>query len=90
VRVLGTLADVDHVGEHAFNAIMSCYQVARSGWVGLCQQICPDLRVGGDRNALDDKASSWSGGFCWHRVKANVDGVGEDVRHALREDDVVG
>jgi hypothetical protein len=29
-------------------------------------------------------------GFRRHRTKANVDGIGEDVRHALREDDAVG
>jgi hypothetical protein len=27
--------------------------------VGLRQQICPDLLVGGDRVALDDEASGW-------------------------------
>jgi hypothetical protein len=31
-------------------------QVARSGWVGFCQQICFDLLVGGDRVAFNDEA----------------------------------
>jgi hypothetical protein len=40
------LADLDRVGEHAFNTIEPCDQVSRSGWVGLCQQIYLDLLVG--------------------------------------------
>jgi hypothetical protein len=36
--------------------------------------------VGGDRVAFDDEADSWSGGCRRHRAKADVDGVGEDVR----------
>jgi hypothetical protein len=55
----------------------------RSGWVGFRQQSCSDLLVGGDRVALDDEASGSSVGFRRHRVEADVDGVGEDVRHAL-------
>jgi hypothetical protein len=83
-------ADFDCVREHALDTIDPSDQVSRSGWVGLRQQICPDLLVMGDCVALDDKASGWSSGSLWHRAKADVDGVGEDVRHALREDDVVG
>jgi hypothetical protein len=59
-------ADLDHVGEHAFDTIDPRDQVSRSGWVGFRQQICPDPLVGGDRVALDDKAGGWSGGFCRH------------------------
>jgi hypothetical protein len=59
-------ADLDLVGEHAFDTIDPCDQVSRSEWVGFRQQICPDLLVGGDRVALDDKAGGWSGGFCRH------------------------
>jgi hypothetical protein len=32
-------ADLDRVGEHALNTIDPRDQVARSGWVGFCQQI---------------------------------------------------
>jgi hypothetical protein len=46
--------------------------------------------VGGDRVAFDDEAGGWSGGRRWHLAKADVDGVGEDVRHALREDEAIG
>jgi hypothetical protein len=31
--------------------------------VGFGQQICPDLLVGGDRVALDDKAGGWAVDF---------------------------
>jgi hypothetical protein len=89
-RALGTLADLDRVGEHVFDAIKPRDQVTRSGWVGFRQQIYPDLLVGSDRVALDDKASSWSGGFRRHRAEADVDGVGENVSHALGEDDIIG
>jgi hypothetical protein len=58
--------------------------------VGLRQQICPDQLVGGDRIALYDEAGGWTSGFRWHGAKADVDGIGEDARHALREDDIVG
>jgi hypothetical protein len=78
------------VREHALDTINPGNQVARSGWVGLLRQIYFDLLVGGDRVALDDEAGGWSGGCRQHRAKADVDGVGEDVRHALREDDVIG
>jgi hypothetical protein len=27
--------------------------------------------------------------FCWHGAEADVDGIGKDVHHALRENDVV-
>jgi hypothetical protein len=64
--VFDVFADLDHVGEHAFDTIDPRDQVSRSGWVGFRQQICPDLLVGGDRVALDDKAGGWSGGFCRH------------------------
>jgi hypothetical protein len=57
--------------------------------VGFRQQICSELLVGGDRIAFDDEAGSWSGGFRRHLAKADVDGIGEDVHHALREDDSV-
>jgi hypothetical protein len=83
-------ADFDCVGEHAFNAIEPHNQVTRSGRVGFYQQICPDLLVGSDRISLDDEASGWSSGFFWHRTKAYVDGIGEDVHPALQEDNVVG
>jgi hypothetical protein len=46
-------------------------QVARSGWVGFRQQICPDLLIGGDRVALDDEADGWSSGFCRHGAEAD-------------------
>jgi hypothetical protein len=58
--------------------------------VGFRQQICSDLLVGGDSVTLDDEAGGWNGGFRQHRAEADVDGVGEDVRHALWEDDAVG
>jgi hypothetical protein len=45
--------------------------------------------VGGDRVAFDDEAGGWSGGFCRHRAKVNVNRIGEDIRHALREDDAI-
>jgi hypothetical protein len=48
------------------------------------------LLVGSDRVAFDDKASGWSDGFLLHGAKADVDGVGEEVYHALWEDDAVG
>jgi hypothetical protein len=51
--------------------------------VGLLQQICFDLLVGGDRVALNDEAGGWNSGCHRHRAKADVDGVGEKVRHAL-------
>jgi hypothetical protein len=89
-RAVGAFADLDRVGEHVFDAIKPRDQVARSGWVGFHQHICPDLLVGGDRIALDDEATGWSGGFRRHRAEADVDGVGKDVRHALRKDDTVG
>jgi hypothetical protein len=47
-------------------------------------------QVGGDRIAPNEVASDWSGGFCRHRAEADVYRIGEDVCHALREDDVVG
>jgi hypothetical protein len=80
-------ADLDPVGEHALDAIDPRDQVARSGCMGLHQQICPDLLVGGDRIALDDEASGWSGRFRRHGAEADVDGIGEDVRW---EDGTVG
>jgi hypothetical protein len=46
--VFDAFADLDRVKEHALNMIDPHDQVARSGWVGLCQQICPDPLVGGD------------------------------------------
>jgi hypothetical protein len=49
-----------------------------------------DLLVGGDRVVFDDEAGGWSGGCRLHRTKVDVDGVGEDVRHALQKDDAVG
>jgi hypothetical protein len=55
-RALDVFADLDRVGDHAFNTIESRDQVARSGWVGFLQQICPNLLVGGDCVALDDEA----------------------------------
>jgi hypothetical protein len=54
---------------------------------GFFQQIGSDLLVGGDRSALDDVACGWNGGSNRHRANEDVDGVGEDVHHALREDD---
>jgi hypothetical protein len=90
VSALDALTDFDCVEEHILDTIDPGDQVARSGWVGFYQQIYFDLLVGGDRVAFDDEASGWSGGSCRHRAKANVDGVGEEVRHALREDDAVG
>jgi hypothetical protein len=77
------LTDLNRVREHAFDTIKSDDQVARSGWVGFHQQMCPDMLVGGDRIALEDEASDWSGGF--RRLR-----TGADVRHALRKDDAVG
>jgi hypothetical protein len=43
------LADLDHVGEHVLDATEPRDEVARSGWVGVHQQIISDLLVGGDR-----------------------------------------
>jgi hypothetical protein len=90
VRAFDALTDLDHVREHVFDMIESRDQVARSGWVGFRLQICPDLIVGGDRIALVDETSGWSDGFRRHGAKTDVDGVGEDVRCALQEDDTVG
>jgi hypothetical protein len=90
VRALDAFANLDRVREHTFNAIKPRNQVTRSGWVGFRQQIYSDLLVGSDSVALDDKASGWSGGLRRHRAEADVDRDGEDVRHALREDDAVG
>jgi hypothetical protein len=55
--------------------------------VGFLQQIGFDLLVGADRSALNDEACGWKYGFRRHRTEADVDRVGEDVRHALGEDD---
>jgi hypothetical protein len=44
------------------------------------------LLVAGDRIAFDDEAGGWSGGRHWHRAKADVDRVSEDVCHALWEE----
>jgi hypothetical protein len=77
----------NRVREHAFDMIKPRDQITRSGFVGFRQQICSDLLVGSDRFSLDDEASGWSGGFCRHRAEADVDRVGEDVHHALHEDD---
>jgi hypothetical protein len=87
-RALGAFTDLDCIEEHVFDVMEPHNQVVRSGWVGLRQQIGPNLLVGGDRIALDDEASGWSGGFRRHRAKADVDRIGEEVRHALGEDDV--
>jgi hypothetical protein len=46
--------------------------------------------IGNDRVALDDEVGGWSGGFRRHGAEADVDGIGEDVRCALWEDDVIG
>jgi hypothetical protein len=54
------LADFDRVGEHALDTINPSDQIARSGWVGFCQQICSDLLVSGYRVVLDDETSGWS------------------------------
>jgi hypothetical protein len=56
-RAFDAFANLDRVGEHAFHTIKPRDQVARSGWVGFCQQICSDLLIGSDRVALDDEAS---------------------------------
>jgi hypothetical protein len=88
MRVRGALTDHDCVGEHVFNAIEPHDLVTRCGWVGFRQQIRVDLLVGGDRVALDDEVSGRSDGFCRYRAEADVDGIGEEVRHALGEDDV--
>jgi hypothetical protein len=48
-RALDAFADLNHVREHAFDAIKPRDQVARSGLVGFCQQICFDLLVRSDR-----------------------------------------
>jgi hypothetical protein len=65
--VFDAFADFDCVGEHALDTIDPSDQVARSGWVGFCQQIYSNLLVSGDRAALDDEAGGWSGGF--HRME---------------------
>jgi hypothetical protein len=85
--VFDVFTDFDRVGEHAFDTIDPRDQVARSGWESFHQQICPDLLVEGDRVALDDKAGDWSSGFRRHGTEADVNRIGEDVCHALREDD---
>jgi hypothetical protein len=68
--VLDAFADLDRVGEHAFDAIKPRDEVVRSGWVGFCRQLCSDLLVGGDCVSLDDEASGWSGGFRRCRTEA--------------------
>jgi hypothetical protein len=80
VRVLDALIYFDCVREHAFNTIDPGDHVARSGWV------------------FFDRSVS----ICWLAVTAlpsmtrqavgevEVDGVGEEVSHALQEDDAVG
>jgi hypothetical protein len=65
--VFDALADFDCVREHALDTIDPSDQVARSGWVGFCQQIYFDLLIGGDRVALDDKACDRSSGC--HRIE---------------------
>jgi hypothetical protein len=87
-RALGMLTDLGSVEECVFDAIESRNQVARSGWVGFRQHIGFNKLVGGDCIALNDEEGGWSGGFCRHRAEADVDGIGEEVRHAFREDDV--
>jgi hypothetical protein len=84
------LTDFDCVRDCIPDAIDPSDQVARSEWVGFLRQICFDLLVGGDCVAFDDEAGGWSGGSHRRRAIADVDGVGEEVRHALREDDAVG
>jgi hypothetical protein len=59
-EVFDAFTDLDHVGEHTLDTTDPRDQVARSGWVGFRQQICPYLFVGSDRVALDDEADGWS------------------------------
>jgi hypothetical protein len=89
-RTLGALTDFDCIGDHIPDTIDPSDQVAWSEWVGFLRQICFDLLVGGDRIAFDDEARGWSSGCCRHRAKVDDNGVGEEFRHALREDDDVG
>jgi hypothetical protein len=55
-RAFDGFTDFDRVGEHTLNTIDARNQGARSGWVGLRQQIYPDLLVRGDSVAFDDEA----------------------------------
>jgi hypothetical protein len=41
--------------------------------------------VGGDRIAFDDEVGGWGDGCRLHRAEADVDGVGEEARHAFWE-----
>lgn len=66
MRVLDALTDLDHVVEHALDAIESRDQVAKSGWVGFRQDIRFDLLGGSDRSVLDDETGGWSDGLCRH------------------------
>jgi hypothetical protein len=55
--------------------------------VGFRQQICPDLLVGGDRVT---RQTAGAVDFAGMEPKQMSTGVGDDVRHTLREDDAVG